>query len=150
VALSVTVTEAVRVPVAVGLNLTLIVQPLPALSELPQVVVLGKSPLLAPVIAILVILSGALPVFLSVTLFDPLVVPTLRAEKVKLVGERLTAGAVGPAPVPVKPIECGVPAALSLIDTAAVRVPVAVGVNVTLNVQLALVPSEVPQVVVYA
>jgi hypothetical protein len=38
-ALSVIVTEAVRFPVAVGVNITLIVQVPPAATELPQVLV---------------------------------------------------------------------------------------------------------------
>ena len=61
VALSVTVTAAVRVPDAVGLNVTLIVQLAPALTELPQVLLWAKSPAFVPVTATLVMLSAALP-----------------------------------------------------------------------------------------
>ncbi len=38
-------------------------------------------------------------------------------------------------PVPVRETDCGLPLALSAIDTLAERLPVAVGVNVTLTVQ---------------
>ena len=58
---------------------------------------------------------------------------------------RLTAA---PVPVPVKLTVCGLPAALSAMLTVAVRFPGAVGVNVTLIVQLALAATEVPQVLV--
>jgi hypothetical protein len=48
----------------------------------------------------------------------------------------------------VSPIVCGLPGALSAIDTAAVRVPVLVGANVTLIVQLAPGATEAPHVLV--
>src|SRR5436305_5714454 len=41
-------------------------------------------------------------------------------------------------PVPLRATECGLPAALSLIVTLALRDPVTLGVNVTLMVQVAL------------
>ena len=44
-------------------------------------------------------------------------------------------------PVPVSETECGLPGALSVIVTEAVRLPVADGVNVTLMEQLAFTPS---------
>ena len=49
-------------------------------------------------------------------------------------------------PLPVRLIVCGLPVALSLTVSVPVRVPVVVGVNFTLTVQLAPVASEVPQV----
>ena len=60
-ALSVTVRVAVRVPVAVGLNVTLIVQLDAAATLVPQVLVCVKSPLLVPVTAMLVMLNAVLP-----------------------------------------------------------------------------------------
>ena len=66
-ALSVTVKVPVRVPVAAGANVTLIVHLLPAASELPQLLVWAKSPLSAPVMAMLLIESAALPEFERVT-----------------------------------------------------------------------------------
>jgi len=57
-ALSVMLTLAARFPVAVGVNVTLIAQ----------------SPLLAPVMAMLAMVNGAVPLFVSVTLCAALVV----------------------------------------------------------------------------
>jgi hypothetical protein len=51
-------------------------------------------------------------------------------------------------PVPVSPITCGLPGALSTMETTAARVPVLVGANVTLIVQLAPGATEAPHVLV--
>ena len=59
--------------------------------------------------------------------------------------ERLTTVAV---PVPERLTVCGLPLALSVMLTAAVRLPLAAGVNVTLIVQLAPAGTELPQVLV--
>ena len=70
--------------------------------------------------------------------------------KFKLVGESVTAGAV---PVPVAVSVCGLPAALSVMVSVALRAPAAVGLKVTLKVQLApaaSVAGSVPQVFVWA
>src|SRR5439155_21127861 len=96
VALSVTVRVAVRVPVAVGLNVTLIVQLDAAATLVPQVFVCAKSPLLAPVRAMVVMLNAALPGLERVTGWDALVVPTFWLANVREVGERL---ACTPEPV---------------------------------------------------
>ena len=69
-------TAAVRVPVAVGLKVTLIVQLAPAATELPQVFVWAKSPALVPVTEMPLIVSAALPVLLNVTVCAELVVLT--------------------------------------------------------------------------
>jgi hypothetical protein len=74
VALSAIDTEAERLPVAAGVNVTLIEQPAPAMREEPQVVVWAKSPELTPVIKIPEILSVAFPLFVSETLLPGLVV----------------------------------------------------------------------------
>jgi hypothetical protein len=71
-ALSVMVTAPVRVPVAVGVNVTLIVQLPPTATKLPQVFVCPKSPLAA----ILEMLSDEIPMFVNVTVSAALVVPT--------------------------------------------------------------------------
>src|SRR5208337_4077367 len=65
-ALSVMLTEAVRLPLAVGVKVTLMVQLLPAATELPHVLVWVKSPALVPVRATLVVLKAAVPVLLRV------------------------------------------------------------------------------------
>ena len=59
-ALSVTVKVPLRVPVAVGVNVTLIVQLAPAATLVPQLLVCAKSPLLVPVMAMLVRLNAVL------------------------------------------------------------------------------------------
>ena len=64
--MSPTVTAPVRVALAVGAKLTLIVQLEAAASELPQVLICAKSLALAPVTAMLVMLKGALPVLVTV------------------------------------------------------------------------------------
>jgi len=74
-ALSVTLRAAVRVPLAVGLNFTLMVQLPPAGNELPQVWVCAKSDALVPAIAMAVMVMLVVPVFLSVTVWAALVVP---------------------------------------------------------------------------
>ena len=61
--MSVMVTAALRAPLAVGLKVTLIEQWPPTATLPPQVFVCAKSPLLAPVIAMLVKVKVALPVF---------------------------------------------------------------------------------------
>jgi hypothetical protein len=142
-ALSVIVTAPVRVPVAVGVNLTLILQLDPTVTDEPHVLVREKSPLAA----MLLIFSAAVPVFFNVTLFEGLVVPTVCEPKLKVVDDRLTTGSV---PMPVRLTVCGLPLALSVMVIAPVRVPVAVGVNVTLMVQVPAAATDVPQALVCA
>ena len=74
-ALSLTVTVPVRVPVAVGVKFTLIVQLLPAASEVPQV----PSPARAksPLIVMPPIVMVVLPELVSVENCAALVVPTV-------------------------------------------------------------------------
>jgi len=99
----------------------------------------------------LVRFSAALPVFVSVTVWAGLVVFTCWLVNVKLDPDKLTTGAGGSVPVPVRVIVCGLPVALSVTVTDAVRVPVAVGVKVTLIVQVPLFAgTELPQVLVWA
>jgi hypothetical protein len=59
--------EADRLPLAVGVKVTLMVQLPPAATELPQVLVWAKSPALVPAIATLVMLKAVFPVLLRVT-----------------------------------------------------------------------------------
>ena len=65
-ALSVMLTEAVRLPLAEGVKVTLIVQLVPAATLAPQLLVCAKSLALVPVSARLVMLKAALPVLLRV------------------------------------------------------------------------------------
>lgn len=66
--MSVTVTLAVRLPAAVGLNVTLAVQFALEATPVPQVFVSEKSPLFAPVTARPEIVRFTLPVFEKVTI----------------------------------------------------------------------------------
>jgi hypothetical protein len=79
-ALSVSVRVAVREPVAVGANVTLITQvPLAATEELVLQVVplaMAKSPGLVPPNAMLVKVNDAVPLLVTVTALAVLVVPT--------------------------------------------------------------------------
>ena len=145
--LSVMFKEAVRLPGAAGVKVTLNVQLLLAASELPHVVVSAKSPALAPVNAKLLMVRAALPVLLRVKVWAALVVLTVWLLKDKLVVEM---PAIGPVPVPVRLTVCGLPLALSTMLTEAVRLPVAAGVNVTLIVQLPFAATELPHVLVTA
>jgi hypothetical protein len=89
-ALSVIVSELVRLPPAVGLNVTLIVQP-DAGATLAQVFVCEKSP---PARAMLVKASGALPTLVSATAPGALGVPMVCEAKVRAGGARFTVGAL--------------------------------------------------------
>jgi len=75
------------------------------------------------------------------------VLPTARFPKARLVGERLTAGALL-APVPERLTVCGLALALSAIFRVAVAAPLAEGVKVTLITQLAPAATELAQVLV--
>jgi hypothetical protein len=83
------------------------------------------------------------PVFFTETGWLALVVPTVCDVNVRLDGVGAT---ITENPVPVRLTDCGEFDAWSVIMIDPVRVPVAVGVKVTLNVQLAPAPSELPQV----
>ena len=73
---SLRLTAAFRVPVAVGLKVTEIVQLAPAAILVPQVLVSEKSWKSVPVIVIPVNFNCVLPVFVTVTFCAGLVVPT--------------------------------------------------------------------------
>ena len=132
---------ALRLPLAEGVKVTETVQVAFTASVaglLGQVFVCAKSAALVPANAMPLIVKGAVPLFVSVTDFAALVAPTSCDPKLKLAGDRLTAGAV---PVPLTPTLCGLPAASSLIPTLALRLPVAAGVKLTVIVQVALTAS---------
>ena len=84
----------------------------------------------------------------SVTGCAELEVPTSCVAKVRLVADKV---AFGPetSPVPLKLIVWGLPPALSVMVTEAVRSPVWVGLKVTVKVQLAPIARPVPQVLVW-
>lgn len=78
----------VRVPPAVGLNVTKIVQLAPAFKVVPQVLVWEKS----PPAEILEMVSDALPVLVSETVCAVLLTPTTSAGNVSEDGAKLIAG----------------------------------------------------------
>ena len=148
--MSATLTVPLLAPVAVGVKLMLIVQvPLTARLEglTGQLVVWAKSPLFVPAMTMLVIVSGALPVFESVTTWATLLLLSCWFPNAMEVGVKLAAAAV---PAPVRLIVWGLPVALSLKVSVAARAPLAVGVNVTLMVQLAAGATRAPQLLVWA
>jgi hypothetical protein len=143
------VSEAARAPEAEGVNDITMVHVPPAASEEPQVLFSVKSAGLAPVRAILEMLNAMLPVLSKVTASDELVISAGSFPKARLEGETV---AVVPVlvPVPERLTLCGLPVALSVRVTAALRVPLAVGLKVTLIEQLAPAAIELPQVLVWA
>jgi hypothetical protein len=84
-----------------------------------------------PVNVRVILLKAALPVLVKVTDCAELVTVMGSLLKARLVGETLATDAV---PVPVRLSDWGLPAALSVNTTEAVRVPGALGVNVTVRV----------------
>lgn len=128
IALSETFRAATRAPFAAGENVTLIVQLALTAKVVPQVAATwAKSPAFAPVNVMLEIVKVVLRLFLTVIVFAGLVVPTVRVWKVKVDGLTDT----GAIPVPVKPTDCGVLFALSVIVSAALLDPDVRGANVT-------------------
>src|SRR5207253_11341330 len=130
---------AVQAPVAAGVKLTLIVQLAPGATEPAPVgqvlpAAKAKSAACAPVMVMLVRFSGAPPLLVSVTFCAALVVPTRCLPKALLVAESVAVGGV--TPVPVSDIDCGLPAASSVMVSVAVRALAAVRVKGSLRTQL--------------
>ena len=93
----------------------------------------------------LLISSIPVPVLLKVTLLGALVVSTGILPKFKLVGARFTAGVT---PVPVNATFWGLPLTLSDTDRVPLRVPVLVGLKLTLILQLVPPSKLAPQLLV--
>ena len=94
-ALSVMVIVPVRLPVALGVKFTVIVQLDPAATLDPHALVCVKSPAFAPVTVILVMVRAALPVLPRVTDWAALVVLIAWFPKLSDPGDRLATGADG-------------------------------------------------------
>jgi hypothetical protein len=123
------VSVPVLVPALVGAKVTLIVQlPLAGIPE-PQVLLWANG----AVVEIDVMLR--LTSVLRVTDCVALVEPKGWEPKVRLWGDKVTTGAM---PVPERATVWGLPGPLSVITTDPLFVPAAVGVKVTLMVQLEL------------
>ena len=141
-ALSAIVREPNRGPTDVGVNVTVIVQLAPALTLLPQLLVVAKS----PEAAIFETASATAPVLVRVTVCDALVLPTVCGPNNRKAGET----AAGLRPIPRSGICRGLSGAPSAIVSAPIRGPAAVGVKVTAIVQLAPVVTLLPQLLVAA
>jgi hypothetical protein len=92
-----------------------------------------------------VIVSGPFPVLVTAKVWAGLVRFKDSVPKLRLVGETLKPGTM---PVPARLTVWGLPGALSLIVRVPLRAPTAVGVNVTLIVQVPLA-ATVPQLLVW-
>jgi hypothetical protein len=111
-----------------------------------QLFVWLKSPVAAPTE-----MPVTLPLLaVTVTDCDELVVFVTWLVYVNDAGDRSSTGTAGTTPVPVRLMVCGLPAPDDVIVTAPVRVPEAVGVNVTVIVQVAFCASVAVQVFVWA
>ena len=133
-------TAPLWVPTVVAVKWTLIVQDFPAPTLELQLFVWEKG----PVIVMPVMLSVVLPTLVSVVVAggggQVLTLPTSH-ENCKLLGFSLTS-----VPVPLRETVWGLPGALSVISSLAVRVLMPVGLKVTLIVQLAPGATKLPQV----
>jgi len=108
----------------------------PLTAMLPvQVLVCEKSDVTVPAIVMLVNVSAEVPVFFTVTVCLLKVFSGTLAND-RLAGDSVTTGNAPALPVPVRFTECGLPVALSVTVTVAVRVPVATGEKVTAILQL--------------
>ena len=132
-------TVALRLPTALGLNFSVMVQLLPAPTDEPQLLLSMKSPGFVPPLVTPVMPKAVVPTLVSITVCAGLVTPTLVVGKVKLVADNFTS-----LPTPVKLTVCGLPLALSVMATLPVRAPLAVGVKVSDRVHLAPAKTELP------
>ena len=140
-ALLVTVSVPVRVPDAVGLNVTFTVQELPA-ATLEQLLVWLKS----PVTVTPETLAALVPELVTVTAWAAELEPTSVPAKDRLAGAASSTGP-GAVPVPVRLTVLVTPPALTV--RVPVRVPVAVGANFTLTVHEPFAAIDEPQVLVW-
>jgi hypothetical protein len=141
-ALLVTVRVPDRLPDAVGRNVTVTVQDAPtAIDE--QLFVCVKSPVAATDDTV----ADVVPLFDNATDCVALAAPTTVPAKVRLAGFAFRIGP-GATPVPLSETVLVVPPALTV--RLPVRLPVVVGLNVTLAVHEAPAAIDVPQVFVWA
>jgi hypothetical protein len=145
VALLATVRLADAPPAAVGVNVTLTVQEAPAAIEVPQVLVCANG---APAVTEETA-AAALPVLVIVTFCAAAVEPTGSLPNATEVGDAVSV-ALPPlelVPVPDRLTVLVTPPALTV--RAPVRLPVAVGANVTLTVQEPPAAIDEPQLLVW-
>src|SRR2546423_453115 len=147
VPLSVTDSVPDWLPVRVGEKLTSMEQLAPTASDEPgvgQLLFWLKSPL----VLMLLMVSGMLPLLVRVARCAELVVPTSWLPKPSEPGLKLAYGFGATVPVPLSAAVCGLPAALSLTARLPVRPPVTVGAKLTLIVQLVPASRTAPQLLV--
>lgn len=138
---------AARAPAAVGLKRTLAVQLAEAARLDPQVVEeMAKSPASVPEIAAPLRLMAEEVPFVTVTVCEALAPPMPTLPKDKLDGVAVAVPGESLAPRPETETSCGLPLALSVKVSAAVRVPEVVGLKRMVTVQLAEAASVEPQV----
>src|SRR5271167_2073319 len=128
----------VRVPLAVGLKVTVTLQLAIGARLVPQCGSLWKSLQFVPVVAKPKgsrKLAATLPILVSVTVCGLLVAPTATLPKLNKAGDSDKMMLPVPLPVPVSGSLWGLPEALSQMVTAPDSVPGEVGVNLTLSVQ---------------
>ena len=113
--------------VAAGVKWPWMVQLAPPATLVPQLFANTNEDASVPVTSMLVMVRGAVPVLVSVTDCDALVDPSFSLPNDKLLADRVTDGGV--RPVPLRVIDCGELAALSLMVTAAVIAPPLAGVK---------------------
>ena len=118
------------------------VQLAPATRLVPQLLANTNWFALVPVTAMLLIVNVVVPELVMVTDCEALEAPTVVEPNAMLVADRVT----GTTPVPLKAMVCGDPVALSVIVTAAVIAPAAVGWKCPWMVQFAPTARLVPQV----
>lgn len=116
----------------------------PTLSEEQLLLATAKSLAFVPLSVGLLMVTPVFPVLLIVMICEALVL--FRFCGLKIRDDGLTDTVVdGVCPVPLRLTDCGEPVALSVIVAAAVRVPAAVGENVTYTEHELLTASEEPQ-----
>ena len=125
VALSVTETEALKLAAESGVKLTVMVQLAPAASEAPQVFAWAKSAAPVPVIAMLLMVSAALPPLVRVAAGAVIVEPTAVLAKGIAVGFSVALGVGLVAAVMVKVSEFEVPPPGEGLVTVTAGVPAA-------------------------
>jgi len=137
--LSLTLTEALREPVLMGLNVTVMLQLAPAATWPTQVLVWAKSPGSRPANLTPLTVSEVAPVFVSWICFGELFVPTFEEPNVRLAGESVTT-----VPAPASSIICGLLDALSATEIVPDLVPLLFGEKVALIVQFAPAATLLP------
>ena len=141
--MSVITNDALRAPLAPGVNVRLSVQlelgdsVVVLVAQVPTELVTAKSPAFVPLRATLLTVNGAVPLLVIVNVWAVEGVPTICELKVNDAAPRLTPGTI---PVPLSVTVCCValPPELSLITNDALRAPPPPGVKVKLSVQLEL------------